>query len=155
MNLNRTAIIGILFIAFSVPVNSQENISDSQLITTAINNYFEGYVERDIDKLNAAFDTENGTMKVPVMEGEQVTGFKNRYFEEVVPNWGNRKKLDPAVEKECELEILNMDIMDGEIATAKIRMSVEKFTYIDMLSLHKIGGTWKITKKIYLARDRR
>ena len=133
---------------------AQKATGDIAGITATVHNYFDGYVDRDIDKLNAAFDTVNGTMKVPVVEGGQTKGYQNKYFKDLMPVWGNREKLDPEVRSNCALKILNMDVVDGKIATARISMKVEKVEYIDILSLQKIEGQWKITNKIYVARER-
>ncbi|MGB3606881.1 MAG: nuclear transport factor 2 family protein [Psychroserpens sp.] len=128
---------------------SQDRHLDLALIEHTINNYFEGYVERDIDKLNLAFDIENGTMKVPILSNNIVTGYENRFFKELVITWGKREKLSAERLKNCTLKILNIDMDQGKIATAKISMKVEDVTYIDILSLQKINNQWKITNKIY------
>jgi len=142
----------ILVLALTLPTLAQQGDIDG--ITAAVQNYFDGYVDRDIAKLNKAFDIANGTMKVPVTKDGHTMGYQNRYFKELMPIWGNREKLDPEVRKKCRLEILNMDVVDSRIATARISMKVDQMEYIDMLSLQKIEGQWKITNKIYVARER-
>ena len=143
-----------LTLLISLSAFAQNGDKDIAGITAAVQNYFDGYVDRDIDKLNKAFDTANGTMKVPAVKNGQTTAYENRYFKELMPIWGNREKLDPEVRNNCALEILNMDVVDSRIATARISMKVDKMEYIDMLSLQKIEGQWKITNKIYVARER-
>jgi len=142
----------ILVLALTLPTLAQQGDIDG--ITAAVQNYFDGYVDRDIAKLNKAFDIANGTMKVPVTKDGHTMGYQNHYFKELMPIWGNREKLDPEVRKKCRLEILNMDVVDSRIATARISMKVDQMEYIDMLSLQKIEGQWKITNKIYVARER-
>lgn len=142
----------ILMMVTTLSLVGQNKKSTQQQIETTIQNYYDGYIDRDIDKLNNAFDTENGTMKVPILKDEKVIGYKNRYFKEVVPKWGNRKKLPKETLKNCALTILNVDIVDDIIASAKISMKVDQITYIDILSLEKINGSWKITNKIYAVR---
>ena len=92
-------------------------------------------------------------MKVPITKNGKITGFKNRYFKELVIKWGNRAKLSPTTLKNCKLEILDIDIVDDKIASSKITKKVDKITYIDILSLHKINDYWKITNKIYAVRN--
>lgn len=125
---------------------------EKEAVIEAIQNYYDGYIERDINKLNKAFDTENGTMKIPVKENEKIIGYKNAYFKDLMPIWGNRKKLTDEILKNCALEILNIDIVDAKITSAKISMKVNTVTYIDILSLQKINGFWKITNKMYVVR---
>ena len=139
----------LIITCIGIELGFAQNQTDIEAITATITNYYEGYVERDINKLNEAFDTKYGTMKVPVDNNDLSQGFLNRYFSEVVPKWGNRKKLDAKTLANCKLEILNIDVESAKIASGKMLMKVGEITYIDILSLHKIGDKWKITNKIY------
>ncbi|TXE19917.1 nuclear transport factor 2 family protein [Psychroserpens burtonensis] len=139
----------VIILTISLPIISQSRTDDLTLITTTIQNYYNGYIERDIDKLNTAFDTEYETMKVPVDNKNSSKGYKNVYFKDLIPEWGNREKLPESELNNCALHILNIDIEAGNIATAKMSMKVGDVTYIDILSLHNINGAWKITNKIY------
>jgi len=134
----------ILTLVIATPTLAQNKTDDLTSITQTIQNYYDGYIERDIDKLNKAFDTDNGTMKVPTDNG-----FKNVFFKDLVPKWGNRAKLSVSELQDCALQILNIDIEYGNIASAKMSMKVGDVTYIDILSLHIINSEWKITNKIY------
>ena len=125
---------------------------ETKAVKSTIQNYYDGYIDRDIKKLNKAFDLENGTMKVPILKDEKVIGFNNLYFKDLVLKWGNRKKLSPEILQNCGLKILSIDIVDDKIASAKISMKVDTITYIDILSIQKIKGKWKITNKIYSVR---
>lgn len=142
-------IIIFILICCGLEVSFAQSQNDMEAITETITNYYEGYIERDIDKLNKAFDTEHGTMKVPVDTNDHSKGFRNRYFSEIIPKWGNREKLDENTLANCKLEILNIDVESSTIASGKMLMQVGDVTYIDILSLHKIGEKWKITNKIY------
>ena len=92
-------------------------------------------------------------MKVPKKENGVTVGFRNRYFKEVVPKWGNRKKLPKAQLDNCKLDILSLEVIDDQMAIAKISMKVDTVIYIDFLSVQKINGDWKITNKTYTVRD--
>ena len=70
---------------------------ETKAVKSTIQNYYDGYIDRNINKLNKAFDLENGTMKVPILKDEKVIGFNNLYFKDLVLKWGNRKKLSPEV----------------------------------------------------------
>ncbi|MAD96517.1 MAG: hypothetical protein CMB99_04235 [Flavobacteriaceae bacterium] len=145
----------ILIFALSFTLSSvcQDQKEDLAGIKTAIKNYYDGYIYRDINKLNQAFDTINGAMKVPVKENGKVVGFRNRWFKELLPKWGNRKQMPSKTLANCKLGILNIDLVDSQIASAKISMQVDTVTYIDILSLHKIQNAWKITNKMYTVRE--
>jgi hypothetical protein len=143
----------ICFLLFSsLAITSQKKENPIQEIQNTIQNYYSGYIDRDINKLNKAFDTLNGTMKIPVIKDDITIGYKNAFFKDLMPIWGNRQKLSAEVLQNCSLTILNIDIVDAKIASAKISMKLDTTTYIDILSLQKINDTWKITNKIYVIR---
>ncbi|NRA94077.1 MAG: nuclear transport factor 2 family protein [Psychroserpens sp.] len=147
------SILCLLMMVVPLKSFSQESSDVKRSITKTINNYFEGYVERDSTKLYSAFDTENGTMKVPMVKDEIIVGYENRFFKDLMPIWSNRDKLSKEDLKNCELQILGIDIESDQIASAKISMKVVDVTYIDIISLQLIHGNWKITNKIYLVKD--
>lgn len=144
-----------LFIALfmSISLMSQNEENEVVEITKTVQNYYDGYIYRDISNLNKAFDTVHGTMKVPIKQENKITGYKNVYFKDILPIWGNRKKLDDNTLQNCALTILNIDIVDATIASSKISMKVDDITYIDILSLEKINNSWRITNKIYVTRN--
>jgi hypothetical protein len=144
--------VSIFFLCLSLQNFSQEKATAINYIQQTIQNYYDGYIERDLSKLNLAFDTENGTMKIPITENNKTIGFKNAYFKDLMPIWGNREKLSEEILENCALQILNIDVVDTKIASVKISMKVDSVTYIDILSLQKINGVWKITNKIYVVR---
>ena len=148
--LKKYLTLTLFLVSFSL--SAQEKNNDTQLIINTIENYFNGYVERDSEQLNKAFDIQNGTMKVPSKTEDGKESFENKYFSDIIPKWGSREKLSQKNKDNCALEILNMDIVDGKIATAKINMKIEETVYIDILSLQKINQVWKITNKIYIVR---
>lgn len=149
MIIKKITTLVLLCIAFGI--NSQ-NQKDIDAIKQTIQNYYDGYIDRDLQKLEKAFDLKHGAMKVPITESNKVVGYKDRYFKELIPKWGNRKKLAPEVLQNCALSIVNIDVVDSTIASAKIIMKVDTVSYVDILSLHKIQGNWKITNKIYAVR---
>jgi len=137
-------------ISFSLAMNAQQKSEDITLITTTIENYFDGYIHRDGTLLHKAFDMENGAMKVLRMNEDGIEIVENSYFKELIPLWASREKLPDTVLSQTELKVLAVDIVDEKIGSAKIRMKVGETTYIDILSLHKILGQWKITNKSFI-----
>lgn len=129
---------------------TQEKSKDITGITTTIENYFDGYVERDIDKLNKAFDTQNGAMKVITKADDDTESAENHLFKDLMPKWGGREKLSTADKNNCALQILTIDVVDGKMGIAKISMKIGDTTYIDILSLQKMNREWKITNKMYV-----
>ena len=149
MNMLEKIITAIL-ILICLPTMAQDMNSDVESISNTIQNYFNGYIQRDSVQLYKAFDSENGVMKVPSMNSDGTEQVDNVYFKELLPKWSNRDKLPQSVLDDSELKILNIDVSESEIGSAKILMKVGDDTYIDILSLQKINEEWKITNKIYL-----
>ena len=148
----KLAVTASLFV-LSFSTIAQGSAHDIQSITTTIENYFYGYVYRDSVQLYKAFDYKNGVMKVP-SKGEGGNEYvDNVYFKELLPKWSAREKLPQVVLDNSELKILNIDVAEGVIGSAKIWMKVGEDIYIDILSLQKINQQWKITNKIYLAME--
>ena len=140
----------ICFLVVSLHANTQEQQSETDLVIASVENYFYGYIERDENKLNKAFDLEHGTMKIPVLENQEFTGYSNAYFKEIIPKWGNRAALSQAELADCDLTILSMTIESNQMATVKMKMKAGDKTYIDILSLQKIKTLWKITNKMFI-----
>ncbi len=142
----------IVLFVLSFSLMSQKKNNDTQSVITTIENYFYGYIERDIDKLNTAFDIENGTMKILSKDKDGKESFQNEYFKNIIPKWATKDAMSPETLKKCSLKILNLDITEDTMGVAKIEMKLGKATYIDMLCLQKLNGDWKITNKFYLAK---
>ena len=140
----------LLFLFINTKTIAQDNNKELEKVTNCIENYFYGYIERDINKLNSAFDTLHGTMKAPGGNNDGTEAYKNLFFKDLLPKWGNRAKLSQSELADTELKILNIDIHDSQMAIGKISMRVGNTTYIDVLSLQKLNGMWKITNKMFL-----
>ena len=78
---------------------------------------------------------------------------KNHFFKDLIQKWSSREKLSDDVLKNCALTILNIDIVEQKMASAKINMKLDTITYIDILSLQKIAGDWKITNKTFVIKE--
>ncbi len=148
----RIATIPVLLLTISLSAQQKQN--DRELITKTIENYFYGYIERDGTKLEKAFDQENGAMKFARKTEEGKELITNIPFSELVRKWSSREKMPESDLKNCTLKILNIDAVGDQIASAKISMKVVETTYIDILSLYKFNGTWKIVNKVYVIENK-
>lgn len=50
-------------------------------------------------------------------------------------------------------KMLSIDIVDRRMAGAKVEMLYRGHIYIDLLSLYKINGDWKIVNKTFVHRS--
>jgi hypothetical protein len=149
--IKNSLLIFLLFFSFST--FSQDKKNEVDLIKTTIENYYNGYINSDFLLLEKALDPQNGTMKVPILKDEKIIGFQNHFFKDLIQKWSSREKLSEDVLKKCVLTILNIDIVEQKMASAKINMKVDTTTYIDILSLQKIAGDWKITNKTFVIKE--
>jgi hypothetical protein len=149
--IKNSLLIFLLFFSFST--FSQDKKNEVDLIKTSIENYYNGYINSDFLLLEKALDPQNGTMKVPILKDEKIIGFQNHFFKDLIQKWSSREKLSEDVLKKCVLTILNIDIVEQKMASAKINMKVDTTTYIDILSLQKIAGDWKITNKTFVIKE--
>ena len=135
--------LAILIFLMPFFAQGQTNFNETKSIQETAENYFYGYVERDSVLLLKAFDTKNGTMKLPTKSKDGTTQFENGYFKNIIPRWSNRDKLSTEAKNNCALEIQNIDVVNGKIATVKLKMTIGETIYIDILSLQKINQVWK------------
>lgn len=140
----------LFILSFPFLVAGQVDAKDLTSVQATVEDYFYGYVERDSVRLYRAFDTENGTMKLPENTKDGKTKMVNGYFKEIIPRWSNRNKLSKKEENNCRLEITSVDVVNGKMAIVKMKMWVGDKTYFDVLSLQKINLNWKITNKMFI-----
>ena len=152
MFLDKKIITGIILV-FSVSLSAQDKYDEEEMITKTIENYFNGYMQSDEEMLLKAFDTENGAMKVISNADEENEKAENIPFKDLVQRWSSREKFSPEILENSSLEILEIDEVDGKIASARIKMKVGETIYIDILSLHNMNDQWKITNKIFVVTE--
>ena len=152
MSLKKKISAGI-FLLLSLTISSQVKSNEIALITETVENYYYGYLHGDSEKLNQAFDTENGAMKIISTADNGTEAVDNIYFKDLITRWTSREKFSEDVLENSSLEIIEIDEVDGKIASARIRMKVGEKVYIDILSLHKMNQQWKITNKIFMVAE--
>ena len=140
-----------LMICISLAAQNQSN--EINAITETIENYFYGYLHGDSDKLYRAFDSENGAMKVISTAEDGNETADNMYFKDLITRWTSREKFSQEILNNSSLDIVEIDEVNGKIASARIRMKVGETVYIDILSLQKINQQWKITNKIFVVAE--
>ena len=140
----------IYWVSMDVVYSLKPKVPAISAIQQAVEDYYYGYIERDIHRLNRAFDTENGTMKLPYPTETGKAGYKNGLFKEIIPKWASKNKLLEDIKKQCTLEILNIDVVNDKMGVAKIKMKIGPQTYLDVLSLQKFNNEWKITNKMFI-----
>ena len=89
---------------------------------------------------------ENGRI-VFVRRKDEVDGVLSVPIRDAIKKWTSR----PA--DESWGKVLSIDIVDGRMAVSKVEMLYRGHIYIDLLSLYKINGDWKIVNKTFVRRS--
>lgn len=91
------------------------------------------------------FLRETGGM-VYVREKDGVEALHSVPIREAIKHW---TASSPA---ESWGRVRSVDIVDGKMAIAKVEMLFHGTVYIDLLSLYKVNGAWKIVNKTFVRR---
>jgi len=115
---------------------------DKQLIQQTIQVYFDSMYYSSRDKLEEAFHPS--AMITGVFGGEFTEMSRDAFGDFVVSQQPSPKEKG----EKAQLEILSIDIA-GETAVTRVRDDYLGFTFLDTLSLVKIGDKWSIYNKLY------
>ena len=117
--------------------------SDNQaLIEKTIQTYFESMYESSKTKVEQAFHPS--AMITGVFQGEFTEMTRDAFGDFVASQQPSPKDKGDAE----QLEILSLEIA-GETAVTRVRDDYLGFTFLDTLSLVKIGDRWSIYNKLY------
>ncbi len=136
-----------LFFAFSCPLISGAQISDSTSINQAIDNYIVGWRTGDAQLLEEAFDLNAGVVIWVDKSGESEQ-LKSMKLSELI----NRGKTQE--DYGVGYTVQSLEIIDSQLAIAIVKIPMKDSYYIDCLELQKINNKWKIVLKsfVYFAR---
>lgn len=139
-----------LFIAFAfalLPTIASAGESNRDAIRAVIDDYFDGIGAADAERLNRAFAADKAAM-VGVAKNEdgsrELKSFPD--MEEVIANWAGNPNPEGTGR---DGEILDIKVVDGQIAMVAFRYKDE---YYDVLTLVKLDGQWKIATKTFVQR---
>ncbi len=134
MKTSKLYIITLLLGFIAQPLFAQ---SEDEAIKTCINNYLEGITKGDTARLNRAFHP-NALLKTVNSNSGKIQDFAVKNFIAKTPAGGL-----PATPT-----ILNYAYA-GVSASAAVELSAPEFKYIDLLSMLKLNGEWKIVARVF------
>jgi hypothetical protein len=137
-------LIIFLFLSCGGTVFSQTLEEEKKAITRTIQLYFDGMMERDRTKLDAAFDPSARLI------GYRGENFTVTPYEQWASGTAKGEKRDPS---KFENKLLDIDIK-GYTALAKTELFWPGIYYYDYLTLIKIDGRWKIVHKTWYEEKR-
>jgi Zn ribbon nucleic-acid-binding protein len=119
--------------------------ADEQQIRAVLNDYIVGWREGNVEKLSGIFAHDEGRVQwVSERDGREVLNAMT--FGDVL----KQQKARPAYG--LQWRVLDLDIIDNELAVAKLQISRSNGHYIDFLILQKINDRWRIINKTFVTR---
>jgi hypothetical protein len=133
----KTYAILLLFLSLGFSSTKVLAQSEDDAIKTCINNYLEGITKGDTARLNKAFHP-NALLKTVNATSGKIQDFAVKNFIARTPAGG----------LQATPSILNYSYA-GVSASSAVELSSPDFKYIDLLSLLKINGEWKIVARVF------
>lgn len=137
-------LIIFLFLSSWGTIFSQTVEEEKSAISKTIQLYFDGMMERDRAKLDAAFDPSARLI------GYRGESFTVTPYEQWATGTAKGEKRDPGIFKN---QLLDIEIK-GYTALAKTELFWPGIYYYDFLTLVKIEGKWKIVHKTWFEEKR-
>lgn len=123
---------------------SQSQLADAeQQIRAVVEDYVLGVAEADPERLARAWAIGAAHMKY-VVEGSE-DQLEVLPITDAISGW--TRSADP----DARARILSIDIVDNRMAAVKLEFRWMGRTYIDYLSLYRLGGNWKLVNKVFVA----
>ncbi len=143
LELKSFALISSMLLLTALPLAAQT--TDQAQIEKAIENYILGWRSGDTGLLEKAFDLDAGVVLWVNKSGETEM-LKSMTLSELATN------VKPHEGYGIGYEILSVDIVNSQIAAAKVQIprASKSSYYIDYLQLQKVGGQWKIALKSFV-----
>ena len=116
-------------------------------ITEALENYFSGFFEGDVGKLQKIFHPS--AHLYAATEGP----LSDRNMEQVYEGVGSRPSSGSRGHERFD-RILSIDQSGPEAAIAKVQIALGDNLYTDYLNLLKLDGRWQIISKVFTAAPR-
>jgi hypothetical protein len=133
-------------LAYGAVSGQAEGRDDEARIREVLSTYVSAWREGDVDRLARVFAAEHG--RVMWLSGDGADqALASMTFQEILDR-GSR----PNPEYGLEWDVLSLDVLDGQLAVAKLYISRGGGSYIDYLTLQRIAGEWRIVNKTFVSR---
>ena len=116
--------------------------SDYAEVEKTVSYYLDGGTNNDFETIKKAFH-ETATMKY-IRNGEYREVNALEFFKKAV-------KHGPKQNRKTRISYINVS---GNVASAKLQIDYETFSFIDYMNLIKIDGEWKVVSKIFYRQNR-
>ncbi len=116
--------------------------SDYAQVEETVSYYLHGGTNNDFETLKKAF-YETATMKF-LRNGEYKEVNALEFFKKAI-------KSGPKQNRKTRIAYINVT---GNVASAKLEIDYETFSFIDYMNLIKIDGEWKVVSKIFYRQNK-
>ena len=134
--------ITLLLIALSLSTNLFAQDSDYTQIEKIVSYYLDGGTNNDFETLKKAFH-KDATMKF-IRNGEYKEVNAIDFFKKAI-------KAGPKQNRKTRIAYINVM---GNVASTKLEIDYETFSFIDYMNLIKINGEWKVVSKIFYRQNK-
>lgn len=119
----------------------------SDEIRHVVEDYIVGWREGDSEILSRVFELDHGYVIWVTTDEAGGATVESMTFRDIV---ARGKAAGPAYG--TRVDVLSIDVTDDTVASAKLEIAFDGGTYVDHLTLYKVGGRWKIVTKTFAVR---
>lgn len=116
-------------------------------IRRVVEDYIVGWREGDSEILSRVFELDHGYVIWVTTDEAGASTVDSMTFRDIV---ARGKAAGPAYGS--RVEILAIDVTDDAVATAELEIAFAGGTYVDHLTLYRVGDAWKIVTKAFATR---
>ena len=144
MNIQR-AWLGLALVMLAGPYTppAQAQATDEETIRRLVEDYVRSWREADVERLAQLFALDEGRV-MWISEHAGTQKLRSRTFRAVLA------QRRPQPEYGLHWQVLTLDVIDGELAVAKVLISRSGGNYVDLLVWHKRAGAWRIVNKTFV-----
>lgn len=142
----RILVVTLGLAAVTGAIENAKTTADYAAVHATIDSYFEGAKTATAAPFEKAWDLEHGRM-VYVKLQDGVETLQAVPIKDAIKSWTSK----PA--EESWGKVLSIEVTDGRMAAVMVEMLYRGNIYVDLLSLYKINGEWKIVNKQFVRRD--
>lgn len=136
--------IAIVLALAALGLNTRsESAREYAAVHAAVDGYLNGVATASAATLEQVWNLDHGRM-VFVHERDGVAAVAEVPIRDAIARWTSRKP------ESSSGKVTAIDVIDGRMAVALVDMTHGPHHYIDVLSLYKVDGEWKIVNKCFV-----
>jgi hypothetical protein len=140
-----TLIMVVAIASARAETSTGDTMNDLEAVKEAVFDYYFGVIQSDETRLHKAFAAS--VAHLTYLSAEDENGVEGLRVEEIEDSF---KRWIAAEKDHTEGEIVAVDIIDGRLASVKFRFFIWNTNYLDLLTLYKVDGAWKIVAKQFV-----